>query len=292
MSSSRVRITLTGLSDRLGHLHRLDDEVRAGQARRPKPPPRKVVSRVTCSGLSPATRAAAARSTVWNWLPVRIRQRSVFRSTKQLSGSMRCMGQEGDLVLGLDAVFRLCQHERRHRPSLRATRPGVAASRAYSARIAGGRERRPPPPHPRLIRQQLAPFLGRPEAVGDHRHAGIHRHHLFDARNRQRLAGIETFTLPPKTGGRAITAVSMPGTCTSMPKFAVPLILAGLSRRCSGLPSSFFAPGFSCGSAGTGSLAALAASLPKLSFLPPGPGRRRFRPGRGPAPPATRWPRR
>ena len=34
------------------------------------------------------TRAAALRSTVWNWLQVRIRQLSAFRSTKQLRGSM------------------------------------------------------------------------------------------------------------------------------------------------------------------------------------------------------------
>ena len=36
----------------------------------------------------PAACAAALRSTVWNWLPVRIRQLSLFKSTKQLSGSM------------------------------------------------------------------------------------------------------------------------------------------------------------------------------------------------------------
>ena len=41
-----------------------------------------------------------------------------------------------------------------------------------------------------------------------------------------------------------------------MPKMAVPLILAGLSRRLSGLPSRFFAPDFSFGSLGSGSFAA------------------------------------
>ena len=59
-----------------------------GVARRPKPPPRKSVLISTCSGLSPAARAAFAWSTVWNWVPVQIWHRSGASETRQLSGSI------------------------------------------------------------------------------------------------------------------------------------------------------------------------------------------------------------
>src|SRR5512139_2386964 len=36
------------------------------------------------------------------------------------------------------------------------------------------------------------------------------------------FSALNPLTCPPKTGGRAITAVSMPGTPESMPKIAVP----------------------------------------------------------------------
>src|SRR5438477_9325018 len=45
-------------------------------------------------------------------------------------------------------------------------------------------------------------------------------------------------TLPPKTGGRATTAKSMPGIFTSKPNCAVPFILEGVSRRRVDLPIS------------------------------------------------------
>ena len=47
------------------------------------------------------------------------------------------------------------------------------------------------------------------------------------------------FTLPPKTGGRATTAVSRPGNCTSMPNCARPVIFSGVSRRLVGFPMIF-----------------------------------------------------
>ena len=78
------------------------------------------------------------------------------------------------------------------------------------------------------------------------------------------------FTLPPKAGGCVTTAVSMPGSCTSMVKVCVPLVLASESRRRrSGLPISRHSPGcFSIGCAGGASWAAVAASSPKLAFRP------------------------
>ena len=88
MSSSRVDMTLTGAFTDLAISTASRMKSDLGVARRPKPPPRRVVWIWTCSGLSPATSAAAARSMVWNWVPVQISQESGRRSTTQLSGSI------------------------------------------------------------------------------------------------------------------------------------------------------------------------------------------------------------
>ena len=57
----------------------------------------------------------------------------------------------------------------------------------------------------------------------------------------------------PNTGGRATTAVSRPGSVTSMPNCASPVTFSRLSRRRVGLPMSFHSVGsLSGGSAGTG----------------------------------------
>src|SRR5881296_3846950 len=70
-------------------------------------------------------------------------------------------------------------------------------------------------------------------------------------------------TLPPNTGQRAITATSIPGTFTSIPNWALPSTLGGVSRRRTRVPRIFqsFAS-LSGTSAGAGSAAALAASFP------------------------------
>ena len=46
------------------------------------------------------------------------------------------------------------------------------------------------------------------------------------------------FALPPKTGGRATTATSIPGSVMSSPKTAVPSTFDGVSSRFVGLPMS------------------------------------------------------
>jgi hypothetical protein len=64
----------------------------------------------------------------------------------------------------------------------------------------------------------------------------------------------------------------MPGTFTSMPNCAVPFTFDGVSRRRVRLPTMRKALGsFSGGFSGTGMLAALAASSPKVAFRPLGP---------------------
>ena len=70
-------------------------------------------------------------------------------------------------------------------------------------------------------------------------------------------------TAPPTTGGRATAAKRSPGSRTSQPKTARPVVLAGRSRRGTRLPMSLKASGaLSGGSAGTSSLLAAAASAP------------------------------
>ena len=76
-------------------------------------------------------------------------------------------------------------------------------------------------------------------------------------------ASLMALGLAPIAGARDITATSMPGTWASMPKRALPLLLAALSRRLVGLPMMVkFLLSFSLGLVGTGSLAAASASAP------------------------------
>jgi hypothetical protein len=69
--------------------------------------------------------------------------------------------------------------------------------------------------------------------------------------------------LAPKTGGRAISAVSIPGTRASRPNVAVPVTFSRLSSRFAGFPMSFHWEGsFNGTSFGTGIRAALSTSWP------------------------------
>ena len=77
---------------------------------------------------------------------------------------------------------------------------------------------------------------------------------------------------PVKDGAERMAPYSMPGTTTSMPKTAVPVHFATVSRRASGLPISVnSARSLSGGDAASGSLAAAAASAPYDSLWPCGP---------------------
>jgi hypothetical protein len=77
------------------------------------------------------------------------------------------------------------------------------------------------------------------------------------------LSAFTRFTLPPKTGGRATSAISIPGTCTSRPKTALPLVLSGVSSRGVALPISLKSLGsFKATLRGGLRPAAFSASLP------------------------------
>ena len=77
------------------------------------------------------------------------------------------------------------------------------------------------------------------------------------------LSALKLFTLAPKTGGRATTAVRMPGTLTSRPKRPLPLIFSGVSNRFAGLPMSLKSLGsFNATFCGGVMLEALSARCP------------------------------
>ena len=84
------------------------------------------------------------------------------------------------------------------------------------------------------------------------------------------FAASNDFTVPPNRGGCATRAVSMPGSFTSWVKVALPVTLAGMSRRgTSSFPMRRKADAsLSVTFAGTGSFAASATSSPKRADLP------------------------
>ena len=176
MSSSRVRITLTGLPTALATCTASTTKSEAGQARRPKPPPRKVVWNLTFSGCRPATRAAASRSTVWIWVPVQISAAVGLQIDKAVERLHRGMGEIGHLVLGLKASSPPWPAGGRI-PLLAGDQPGGAGQTGVLAAHLRGRERRPSPFIPADL-QQLTSLAAPARTVGDHRHPGIDRHHL------------------------------------------------------------------------------------------------------------------
>jgi hypothetical protein len=79
------------------------------------------------------------------------------------------------------------------------------------------------------------------------------------------------FTVAPKRGGRAISAVSIPGSLTSIVNCADPSVLARPSTRSSGLPTSFQSLGsFSGTCAGGVSAFAFGTSSPNVARRPDG----------------------
>jgi hypothetical protein len=184
-------------------------------ARRPNEPPAQTVLIFTCSGLSPRIAATVACSTVWNCAPAQISAvPSPLTSMTPLSGSIGAWARYGKensasitlaAPLSADAVS----------PRRAAARPGFRASLRYSANIAS-----------------LDRFSA---ALSSHSILSASRPFIADQVSRASTAtpcGICTtsttpltalaaaaskvFTVPPKRGERAITAVSMPGRRTSI----------------------------------------------------------------------------
>ena len=160
----------------LGDLAGLDHEVAAcSTKRRPKPPPAICTCTVTCSGLRPSTRAAAAPSRPGHW-----------RAGPQLGAALgklhgavqrlhRRVGEVREHELGFQLPGRCA--ERRH-VGVELARAGLAGQLAVLGQLLFAVDlldgRRVP-----LQLQRVAALLGRPVAVGHHGHAfgaAVQRH--------------------------------------------------------------------------------------------------------------------
>ena len=176
-------------------------------ARRPNPPPRNIVWIETFSGVMP--RISAGDRLVAGLelragpdlaaLPASIR-------TVALSGSIGACARYGHLVDRLELAGRARRAPRRRRPARRRLGPGFfASSRSSASTLSVSSDALAEVP---LDLERLAPLRRRPEVVGDHRDAAsaprrpCARPGPLSPRRR-----LNDFTLPPKTGDRATTAV-------------------------------------------------------------------------------------
>ena len=86
MSSSLVQSILTGMPAALEISAAW--RIKSSSNLRPNPPPRKVVSIVTSSGLTPAAAAATACPPCWNWIGPIILHLPLDTSAEQFTGSI------------------------------------------------------------------------------------------------------------------------------------------------------------------------------------------------------------
>jgi len=215
----------------------------------------------TCLPARPAVAAAAAWSTVWNCVPAQISIESARRSTTQLSGSIGACARKGSSY----SASSTCAAEASAAsgsPALRATRPGVAASCLYSARrpalespALGPRSHSTASAsRPRFAAQKPVAITATPEPTSTT---------CLTPGTASAAAESMLRAFAPKTGAWRTSAVSMPGRCTSIANTALPLTLAGVSRRFVGLPIRRKSFGSLSGtSAGGVSFAAASASSP------------------------------
>src|ERR1035438_7337519 len=261
VSSSRVHTIFTGTLASFATCTASTTKSEAGLARRPNPPPSNVVWIFTFSGESPAAFAAFARSTVSNCVPVHISQLSSLRSTTQFNGSIMAWARYGTsysavIFLLADAIADCGS------PTFLASDPGEAdwAEKSESIFV--------------VDRPELSPSshwifnLSRPTFAGQKRSAitatpvGTWNTALTPGTRWASVAS-KLLTFPPKTGDRAITAVIIPGTTTSRPNWAVPLVFGGVSNRRVGFPIRVkFFGSLRRMSAGIESLAAASTSEP------------------------------
>src|SRR3984893_862746 len=236
MSSSRVHTTFTGALATLATCTASTTKSEAGFARRPNPPPNNVVLIFTFSGKSPAAFAAFARSIVSNCVPVQISQLSSLRSTTQFNGSIIACARYGTSYSA--AIFLLADDiADRGSPTFLAIDPGEADCAEKSESIfVVDRLALSPSSH-------LTCNLSRPSFAGQKRSAITATpvgtcNTAFTPGTCWASVASKLRTFPPKTGQRAITAVIIPGTTTSRPNCAVPLVFGGGSKRRVGFPIS------------------------------------------------------
>ncbi len=233
---------------------------------------------VTCSGASPSTFAAAARSTVWNCDPTQSCAPPSRNSTVQLSGSMAAWARKGTSysATSVRALARIASGCSALRATLPAGAGGTAAAAAgacggcaaaaASARYSRDRSFVASPawgPRCQVSSSASRPFFAAQKFCPTTATPCASSTTCVTPCTAFTLSAPRCFSRAPKTGGCATTAVCRFGRCTSSPKTALPVTFARESTRRVGLPMSSKRDGsLSATCAGTGRRAAAAASRP------------------------------
>ena len=230
MSSSRVQINFTGAPTAF------DASTAAGtkstSRRRPKPPPSKVVCTLTCPASARKPRPPRPASSAAPGCRRRRSQRSALTSAVQFMGSMVACASSGSSYTAANvfaARLERCGRHRRGTSSPRARGSGGRAA-SSSARIAALSSRALAPVVPGDL-ERITRLVRLPEMLRhDHDAAGRWQHPPH-AGQRLRAAASRPLRLATEAGLSAMTAYSMPGSCTSSPNSALPSTLAGVSSR-------------------------------------------------------------
>ena len=220
MSSSRVHCTLTGARqfERPRRGHRLDDHVGVETARRPKPPPVFMTWSRTLSG-GDAGRPGRRRPGRGRAPGARPRPRACRRRScaPPRSAARARHGRDTGTRSAPRAPAPRRRSPPRRRPPVQRRPPGAAAaSSRYSARIsAEPRVSAPVSSHSTVTASR--PLSAAHMCSADHRQPARRLHDVDDARHRLRRRRVERLRRSaPNFGGWIITAVSIPGSFTSM----------------------------------------------------------------------------
>ena len=180
------------LPARLGHVHRLGDEVRGGVG-----PPAEAAAEehgvdLDLLGLEAGDlgREPAGRSS-GTGCPTQISHLSAREPDGAVGRLHHRVRQVGHVVLGLDGLGRLARAPAAVSPALAAGIPRVrpaAGTRSGAASLSSSA----PGPRSHSTASASRPELGRPEVVGHHGDAGRHLHHVAHARHRLGLGARRT----------------------------------------------------------------------------------------------------
>ena len=217
---------------------------------------------------SPAAAAALPWSMVWNCVPAQISQRSACQPDDAVQRLHRRMREIRELVARLELLRGACQRLLRHRRPCARTRPACSASAAYSAMMCADAARlgavRPIRPSARRGPSSPPRSLRRPRR----RRAGSGRRRPRPAPPCAGAASNDLTFAPKTRRARDDARSACPGSLTSRPNCAVPLVFAGVSSARHALADQREVLGIlrAATSAGTGSRGAPAASSPKVAL--------------------------
>ena len=251
---------LDRLPDRLGHLDRFDHEIRTGAGPATETAPQKGGLKGDLLRLAvrpPAPQHSGPRSGTGCRYGSGSCPFQIHEAVERLHGGM---GQIGHLVLRLEALLRLVASTAGASPSLRATRPGVAA-RCGILLVHGGVEMPAPSPSSQTISSSSRPFRAGQKPSATTATPASTATTCLTPGQRHGLGGIETFDLAAEDRRPGDNGGQHAGHLYVDAENGRTVDLGRAVQSMSGLPSSFLRPDFSFGSFGTGRLAALSSQL-------------------------------